>query len=142
MNRNKIYLIVQSVICVLLAIMMIAAILVVYRNGLAAQEADPLSWIFSREIAAEAFRPIAPLFFAGIGLAIAGLILGRKDENGLRPVKYPKVENKAPGDKAHIVRIVLLIASIVLLIAGIFNGSAIDVFSKAVKICTECIGLG
>ena len=37
---------------------------------------------------------------------------------------------------------VLLIASIALIAAGVFNGSARDVFGKAVKICTECIGLG
>ncbi|MBO6039679.1 MAG: thioredoxin [Oscillospiraceae bacterium] len=40
------------------------------------------------------------------------------------------------------VRTVLLIAAIVLIIAGLFNGSARDVFSKAVRICTECVGLG
>jgi hypothetical protein len=37
---------------------------------------------------------------------------------------------------------VLLIAAIALIAAGVFNGSARDVFGKAVKICTECIGLG
>ncbi|MBO5999675.1 MAG: thioredoxin [Lachnospiraceae bacterium] len=40
------------------------------------------------------------------------------------------------------IRIFLLAAAIVLLLAGIFNGSARDVFGKAVKICTECVGLG
>ncbi|MBO7195979.1 MAG: thioredoxin [Clostridia bacterium] len=29
-----------------------------------------------------------------------------------------------------------------LVILGIFNGGVSDVFAKAVKICTECIGLG
>ena len=38
--------------------------------------------------------------------------------------------------------IVLLIAAILLIAAGLFNGSARDVFSKAVRICTECVGLG
>ena len=49
-------------------------------------------------------------------------------------------ENKVSGAKK--VRMVLLIASIALIAAGVFNGSARDVFGKAVKICTECIGLG
>ncbi|MBO6014844.1 MAG: thioredoxin [Oscillospiraceae bacterium] len=39
-------------------------------------------------------------------------------------------------------RTILLIAAIVLIGAGIFNGSARDVFGKAIKICTECVGLG
>ena len=33
-------------------------------------------------------------------------------------------------------------AAALLLAAGLFNGSAGDVFGKAVKICTECVGLG
>ena len=31
---------------------------------------------------------------------------------------------------------------VMLLVLGVFNGSARDVFGKAVKICTECVGLG
>ena len=75
-----------------------------------------------------------------IGSSIAGLILGAKDENGLGPVKGGKVENKAY--EGNTIRRVLLVAAIVLIIAGVFNGSALDVFGKAVKICTECVGLG
>ena len=36
----------------------------------------------------------------------------------------------------------LLILSVVLIAAGVSNGSAKDVFGKAIKICTECVGLG
>ncbi len=39
-------------------------------------------------------------------------------------------------------RRLLLIAAAGLILAGIFNGSAQDVFNKAVRICTECVGLG
>ena len=35
-----------------------------------------------------------------------------------------------------------VVAAALLLAAGLFNGSARDVFGKAVKICTECVGLG
>jgi hypothetical protein len=55
-------------------------------------------------------------------------------------VQGGKTENRAPGGK--IVRTVLLIAAIGLIIAGLFNAGARDVFSKAVRICTECVGLG
>nr|MBE6545081.1 thioredoxin [Oscillospiraceae bacterium] len=32
--------------------------------------------------------------------------------------------------------------ALILIAAGIFNGGMEDVLQKAVKICTECIGLG
>ena len=35
-----------------------------------------------------------------------------------------------------------IVLAVALIIAGICNGSARDVFGKAVKICTECVGLG
>ena len=125
---------------ILLAALLITAVIGIYRSGSAARAENPLAWIFTREIVAERFRPIAPLFFAAVVLTAAGLILGVKDENGLEPVKSGKVENRAPVGKT--LRTVLLIAAVVLIVAGVFNGSARDVFSKAVKICTECVGLG
>ena len=132
----------QSAACILLALLLIAAVIRVYRGGLTAREEDPLAWIFSREIVAQAFRPLAPLFFAGIVLTAAGLILSIRDENSLMSVKVGKVEYRAPSGKVKILQMALLIAALVLIVAGIFNGSARDVFAKAVKICTECVGLG
>ena len=40
------------------------------------------------------------------------------------------------------IRCVIFVAALVFIVVGIFNGSAIDVLTKAIKICTECIGLG
>lgn len=37
---------------------------------------------------------------------------------------------------------VLVAAAIVLIVFGVLNGGARDMFVKAVKICSECIGLG
>ena len=52
-------------------------------------------------------------------------------------------KNKRNKDRVfRILRIILLTAAVILLIAGILNGSARDVFRKAIRICTECIGLG
>ena len=100
LKRNKRYLLVQSAVCVLLALLLIAAVIGVCRGGLTAHEKDPLVWIFSREIVAQAFRPIAPLFFAGVGMAAAGLILGVRDESGLKPVKGGKAEKQDRAEKA------------------------------------------
>ena len=40
------------------------------------------------------------------------------------------------------VRIVLFLCAAVLIVLGVMKGEAQDVLIKAVKICTECIGLG
>lgn len=140
MKNVRLFLIIQSILCVLLALVMIAVVIGIYREGAALRADDPLAAIFTREIAAEAFSTIAPLLFAAVGLAAVGLILGVRDENSLKPAAGGKVENRAPGGKT--VRTVLLVAAVVLIVAGAFNGSARDVFGKAVKICTECVGLG
>ena len=39
-------------------------------------------------------------------------------------------------------RVALVAVAICFIVVGIFNGSAEDVLTKAIKICTECIGLG
>lgn len=36
----------------------------------------------------------------------------------------------------------LLVAAVLLILLGVLNGGAQDVLTKAVKICSECIGLG
>ena len=41
-----------------------------------------------------------------------------------------------------LVRRVLLIAAVCFVILGIMNGSMKDVLVKAIRICTECVGLG
>ena len=60
----------------------------------------------------------------------------REDEIGK---EIPKKENKV----LFAVRIaVIAVAAVILLCAGIYLGGYSDVLTKAVNICTECIGLG
>ena len=87
MTQKKLYLILQSVLCVLLVILLAASAVSIYREGVARKAEDPMAWIYTRETAAEKFKPIAPLFFGAIGLTVAGWILGVKDENAGKPVK-------------------------------------------------------
>ena len=61
--------------------------------------------------------------------------------SGVQP-ETKKEENKSLAGKNRLLRAVVLALAVVLIIAGVFNGSARDVFGKAVKICTECVGLG
>ena len=41
-----------------------------------------------------------------------------------------------------VVRAVLCAVAVLLIVYGILNGGARDVLAKAVKICSECIGIG
>ena len=140
MKKKRLYLAIQSAFLILLALLLIAAVLGIYRDGTAARAEDPLAPVFSREIAAERLRPLAPLFLASIALTALGLFLDVKDDRARKPVKGGKTENRAADGR--IVRALLLIAAIGLILAGLLNGGARDVFAKAVRICTECVGLG
>lgn len=257
MNKTRIFLIIQSVLCILLAVMLAAAAIGIYREGLVLKAADPLSWIYTREKVAAALRPILPLLVLSLAVTAVGLFLGFRDENGEKLIKdteclrdltvgrvaeesaemkaersrqkrllcggwivfalcmipvllyitngdhfpngdlepvflalaghvFPwvamglaalmistvfqeksmhreieaakvqikaekasgaqpetrKEEKKSLAGRIPLLRTVLLVLAVVLIIAGVFNGSARDVFGKAVKICTECIGLG
>ena len=47
-----------------------------------------------------------------------------------------------PSKKILIARTAILTAAFLFLLLGALNGGALDVLGKAVRICTECIGLG
>ena len=87
MTEKKLYLILQSVLCVLLVILLSVSAVTIYREGKACKAEDPMEWIYTRETAAEKFKPIAPLFFGAIGLTVAGWVLAVKDDNAEKPVK-------------------------------------------------------
>ena len=86
----------------------------------------------------------------GLGVLHLGAALIRKSiqrqtaiyktaAGGTAPATSPvKASNKA----VIAIRCAVAVVAIVLIVAGAFNGSAKDVLAKAVKICTECIGLG
>ena len=76
MTRTRIYLIIQAVLCALLVVLLSLSAVTIYRDGAARKAEQPLEPIYTRGIVAEKFAPIAPLFFAAIGLMIAGLVLG------------------------------------------------------------------
>ena len=87
MTEKKLYLTVQSVLCVLLVILLAVSAVSIYREGKARKAENPMEWVYTREAVGEKFRPIAPLFFGAIGLTAAGWILTVKDENAGKPVK-------------------------------------------------------
>lgn len=74
------------------------------------------------------------------------------EEKGAQRAKRFYAMEKAHAEKkktrranerlAAITRIVLGVCAIALIVVGVANGGMTDVFDKAVKICTQCIGLG
>lgn len=71
--------------------------------------------------------------------------LGKKDDKSLSKIQrayYSAVAALESDKYIWSVRGVLLLAGVVFIILGVFNGGAGDVLLKAVNICTECIGLG
>ncbi len=87
MTGKRAYLILQAALCVLLAALLCAAAAGIFREGSARKAEDPMESIYTPEIVAGRFAPIAPLFFASVGLTVAGLLLGVKDESADKPVK-------------------------------------------------------
>ena len=87
MTEKKLYLIIQSILCILLAVLFALSAVSIYREGSAKKAEDPMASVYSREKTAEKFRPIAPLFFCAVGMTAAGWVLAEKDDSTGRPVK-------------------------------------------------------
>ena len=92
MTKNRLYMIVQSALILLLVILLSSAAIRIFLEGDAIQRnGDMFYWIYTRDRVAERFAPIAPLFFAAIGLTVAGWLLGVKDENADKPVQDTQI---------------------------------------------------
>ena len=254
MTRNKILLIAQSLLCVVLVVMLAVSAIGIYRNGIAEKAENPLAWVYTREKAAAALKPVLPVFLLAVGVTAACAVLHVRDENADKPVRdvelnrdlmrprvaraseamareqqmqkkllyggwgvfalcmvpvlvymadgahfpnedleqvmgafaaqvFPWVilgmaalmisavlrgrsiqreydailerirEEKAAGIKAepkaaapeknrNALRVVILAAALAFIVIGILNGSMAAVVNKAIRICTECVGLG
>ena len=144
MAKNRLYMIVQSALILLLVIMLSSAAIRIFLEGDAIQRGgDLFYWIYTRDRVAERFAPIAPLLFAAIGMTVAGWLLGVKDENAEKPKGMAAASESAdPPKHAAGLQMILIAAAVLLILAGALNGSALDVLYKAITICTECIGLG
>jgi len=154
MTRTKLFLIVQAVLCAVIAVLLAAGALGLYLDGAAKQaEGDLFCYIFTRERAGAKLLPVLPLLFCALGLTAAGVILGIKDENAEKPVRDEKLL-RDPGSireravhqqadqKTRILRTAVLVIALILIVLGILNGGLEDVLAKGAAICTECVGLG
>ena len=88
MSKSKIFLIVQSALCVLIAVLLSASVIRIFLDGSAWQAAGhPADWIYSREKVAAALTPILPLILISIAMTVFGLVKGMKDEDSDKPVQ-------------------------------------------------------
>jgi len=154
MTRTKLFLIVQAVLCAVIAVLLAAGALSLYLDGAAKQaEGDLFYYMFTRERAGAKLLPVMPLLFCAFGLTVAGVILGIKDENAEKPVRDEKllrdlgsIREKAvhqqADQKTRILRTAVLAIALILIVIGILNGGLEDVLAKGAAICTECVGLG
>jgi len=147
MDKKKTFLTIQSILWILAAVLLIAGALRIYMNGVALRAADPMADIYTVETIGRAARFAVPVLLAAIIMTVICAVSGIRDESADKPVPGFRVSKKEPAGedalrKRSRVRMVLFAAALAFIIIGIFNGSMNDVFVKASKICTECIGLG
>ena len=125
-----------------------APLLIYLLNPAHFPEADPeemfysLLWVF------------LPWTAAGLGALAATAALREKSllretQAAQAQVKEEKAEGISPASgsarppkRKTWLQAVFLVAAVALILAGVFNGSALDVLYKAITICTECVGLG
>ena len=147
MTGKKAYLFVQALLCALLAGWLAAAAVRMYMEGAAVQASGELfSYIFTREKVAAALKPMAPLFFASLGVTVSGWLLGVKDDASTLSRTVSPLPGKAvsqEGTRAvSVTRAAVLALAVAFIVLGVLNGGLEDVLTKANAICMECVGLG
>lgn len=106
MNRKKGYLIIQAILCVLLVFLLSQAAVRIFREGSKAVAENPLAYIYTPEAVAREFARLAPVLFVSIGMGLAGMILGIRDERAGKGVRDGETERNlikarlfAPGSE-------------------------------------------
>jgi hypothetical protein len=154
MSKKKIFLTVQAFLCVLITAVLVIFTVRTCMEGSAWQAAGhPSDWIFTREKAGRELLAVLPLCCLSALMTIIGLVKGIKDEDAEKPVQHGPLavqagfaKQSAAGpekeERRVLLRRILMAAAIVFIVMGVFNGSMKDVLVKAIRICTECVGLG
>ena len=104
---------------------------------------------YSREIISNTFSKISIPIYVCLGLIVTSITTsflfsdtGKKQKfikpKNFKQNKVPKLNNKTQ----LIIKASVITVGIGLIIVGAITGGFTDVLTKAVNICTECIGLG
>ena len=101
---------------------------------------------YSREIVANTFSIIYIPICISLALIIGDIILEFVSPTTPNAKTFNKKADNTQGSptskKVNITRFIILGVAIVSLVLGAILGGYADVLTKAVNICTECIGLG
>lgn len=88
MVKNKIFLWVQTALCVLIAVLLASSAVRIFIDGSAYQAAGhPSEWIYTREKVTAALMPILPLFLLSFAMTVYSLVKDIKDEEEDKPVQ-------------------------------------------------------
>ena len=152
MRGKKLYWVIESLLCALVAGLLAAAAVRMYIHGTAVQASgDLFYYIYTREKVGAALLTLLPLITAFLAFTVAGWILGIRDEKAEKPAalngmdvkqSVTKAVPQKAGRREVILRVEILILAASLIIMGICNGGLEDVLAKGASICTECVGLG
>lgn len=105
------------------------------------------SWDLDLVMGHMLLHTVPAMIGAGLILYIAVFYCDRSREKECRLLQGISREMPAPcNDKKPVsiavIRIAILSAALLFIVLGAMNGGLQDMLSKAIKICTECIGLG
>lgn len=139
LNFVSIYKILLSISIIIAGIFLIIGCLHIYFSG------DG----YSRQIVASTFSKICIPIYVCIALIIGNFVINFVFIDETRKAKFFKIKNfkqnaepKLSSKNALIIKIVILIIGVCIFVFGMLTGGYNDVLTKAVNICTECIGLG
>ena len=150
MNRKKAFLIANAVLCALLFAALAAGAISIYAQGVRDAAAGLSGPVFTRERVADRLSYVWPVLAALAALNIFGWFTGipsapddrRSAPAGEIHAREKPVTRVLSGRRGVALRAILIAAAALLIALGIANGGMRDVFLKAIRICTECVGLG
>ena len=90
-TKSKMLLLLQSALCVILVVMLAAAAIGIYRDGVAEKQENPLAWIYTREKAAAALNTVMPVAVLAVAVTVtcAGGAERRNEERAGFAAKAP-----------------------------------------------------
>ena len=104
---------------------------------------------YSRQMVLETFSKICIPVYICLALLIGSFIINLFIKEDVKKPKFKKLKNfnqntepKLNNKTMLTIKIVVIIIGLISLVFGAIIGGFNDVLTKAVNICTECIGLG
>ena len=132
-------------LAVILASLLFATVEFILAVSLWGRFASTAADALSRDVAAQTLVLLPPLALSLAALSLYHLLAAPSVEREIGALALlPTVAEMppAPSKRLLIARTAVLTAAVIFLVLGAINGGALDVLGKAVRICTECIGLG